>query len=192
MEEQRWEEAFIEWGLVKRLDPNHPTACLHLAQTLLAMQRPTSARPLLQEYVERMDESSTPEEKLLLAEMLLSAGEAPLVTTLLEPLQPTIADDSPLKIQCLRLLALSMFVTGDVDRGAAISRKVLRFDPNCIASIHNLALAAVKNNRFRSAWGWVRRGLTVDPLDNDLRRLRSRLIWEGMAQFVRKLFTKGT
>jgi len=192
MEEQRWEEAFIEWGLVKRLDPNHPTACLHLAQTLLAMQRPTSARPLLQEYVERMDESSTPEEKLLLAEMLLSAGEAPLVTTLLEPLQPTIADDSPLKIQCLRLLALSMFVTGDVDRGAAISRKVLRFDPNCIASIHNLALAAVKNNRFRFAWGWVRRGLTVDPLDNDLRRLRSRLIWEGMAQFVRKLFTKGT
>ncbi len=188
MEEQRWEEAFIAWGLVRRLDPNHPSACLHLAQTLIAMHRPSAAKPLLQEYVQRMDENKPVEEKIFIAELLLASGESSVATKLLETLRPTLSDENPEKVKCLRLLAYSLFVAGDVDDGAAISRKVLRFDPNCISSIHNLALAAVKNNRYRAAWGWVRRGLSVDPLDNDLRRLRSRLIWEGLAQFVRKLW----
>ena len=83
-----------------------------------------------------------------------------------------------------------MFASDNMDEGAAISRKVLRYDPDCVSSIHNLALSAMKNDRYRSAWGWVRRGLSVDPLDNDLRRLRTRLIWDWMRQFARKLFTK--
>lgn len=190
MEEERWEEAFIAWGLVRRLYPSHPTACLHLAQALIAMHRPVAAGPLLQEYVDQMDESSPLGEKILIAELLLVSGESELATTLLEPLQKTIAEDNPLKVKYLRLLALSLFDSGNIDEGAAMSRKVLRFEPDCVSSIHNLALAAMKNNRYRSAWGWVRRGLTVDPLDNDLRRLRSRLIWDGMTQIVRKLFKK--
>jgi tetratricopeptide (TPR) repeat protein len=188
IEEQRWEEAFIAWGLVRRLDPSHPTACLHLAQTLLAMHRPTAAKPLLQEYVDRMDDRKSVEETIFIAELLLASGEPSVASTLLETLRPSLSDEHPMKVKCLRLLALSMFTMGNVDDGAAISRKVLRFDPNCIASIHNLALASVKNNRYRAAWGWVRRGLSVDPLDNDLRRLRSRLILEGLVKFVRKLW----
>jgi tetratricopeptide (TPR) repeat protein len=190
MEEERWEEAFIAWGLVRRLYPSHPTACLHLAQALIAMQRVAAAGPLLQEYAEQMDETSTLKEKILIAELLLVSGKSALATTLLEPLQQTIAEDNPLKVKFLRLLALSLFDSGNIDEGAAMSRKVLRFEPDCVSSIHNLALAAMKNNRLRSAWGWVRRGLAVDSIDNDLRRLRSRLIWEGMTQFVRKLFSK--
>jgi len=192
MEEMRWEEAFIAWGLVRRLYPNHPTASLHLAQSLLAMNRMSAARPLLQEYVERMDEETTVTEKIHISELLLMAGEPTLVTTLLEPLHKSMSETHPLKVTCMKRLALSLFADGRTDDGAAISRKVLRFEPNCIASIHNLALAAVKAKRYRSAWGWVRRGLSVDSLDNDLRRLRSRLIWESMAQFVRKLFIKQT
>jgi len=190
MSEERWEEAFIAWGLVRRLYPGHPTACLHLAQALIAMQRPSAAGPLLQEFVEQMDESSPLSEKILISELLLVSSEPESATTLLEPLQKTIADDNSLKVKYLRLLALSLFDSGSIDEGAAISRKVLRFEPDCVSSIHNLALAAMKNNRYRSAWGWVRRGLTVDPLDNDLRRLRSRLIWDGMTQIVRKIFKK--
>ena len=190
MSEERWEEAFIAWGLVRRLYPGHPTACLHLAQALIAMQRPSAAGPLLQEFVEQMDESSPLSEKILISELLLVSSEPESATTLLEPLQKTIADDNSLKVKYLRLLALSLFDSGSIDEGAVISRKVLRFEPDCVSSIHNLALAAMKNNRYRSAWGWVRRGLTVDPLDNDLRRLRSRLIWDGMTQIVRKIFKK--
>jgi len=192
MEDQRWEEAFIAWGLVRRLQPSHPTACLHLAQVLIAMNRAEAAKPLLQEYVERMNETNSAEEKIYIAELLLASGEPALATTLLEPLRSKLSDDDSQKAKCYRLLALSMFASGNMDDGAAISRKVLRFDPNCVASIHNLALASMKNNRYRAAWGWVRRGLTVDPLDNDLRRLRSRLIWEGLTQFVRRLFIKNS
>ena len=190
IEDKRWEESFIAWGLVRRLQPSHPTACLYLAQTLLAMGRGTSAKPLLQEYVDRMDKNATAQEKILIAELLLSADEPTLATSLLEPLRESISDEDVLTPKCLRLLAVSLFGSGMIDEGASISRKVLRFDPNCIASIHNLALAAVKNDRYRSAWGWVRRGLAVDPYDNDLRRLRSRLIWEGMAQYVKKIFVR--
>ena len=189
MEEERWEEAFIAWGLVRRLCPSHPTACLHIAQSLLAMNRPHSATPLLQEYVGKLDENATPNEKILIAELLLSSGEPAQAITLLEPLQATISDDDPIKGQYLRLLAISFFAGERMDEGAGISRKVLRFDPNCIASIHNLALSAVKQRRFRVAWGWVRRGLTIDPVDNDLRRLRSRLVWESIVNFFQNLFS---
>jgi tetratricopeptide (TPR) repeat protein len=190
MEEHRWEEAFIAWGLVRRLCPYHPSASLHLAQALLAMQRPVAAKPLLQEYVERMDEDASVREKLFVAKLLLAVSEPSLATALLEPVQLSITEDSPLLVEILRLLALSLYDSGRVDDGASVSRKILRHEPNCVISLHNLALAAVKNNRYRSAWGWVRRGLSVDPHDNDLRRLRSRLIWEGITKFVRRLFTK--
>jgi tetratricopeptide (TPR) repeat protein len=187
MEDERWEEAFIAWGLVRRLYPSHPTACLHLAQTLLAMRRPEAARPLLKEYLERMDSSSDKEEKLLVAELLLSAEEPTMASLLLTPLSKQLEDEDPQKITCLRLLAVTLFASGKIDEGAAVSRKVLRFDPQCIASIHNLALAAMTNHRYRISWGWVRRGLAIDPQDDELRRLRSRLLWSEITQVLRKI-----
>ena len=187
MEDERWEEAFIAWGLVRRLYPSHPTASLNLAQTLLAMQRPEAARPLLKEYLDRMDEGVNQEEKLLVAGLLLSAEEPTMASTLLGPLSKQLEDKDPQKTICLRLLAVTLFASGKIDEGAAVSRKVLRFDPQCIASIHNLALAAMTNHRYRSSWGWVRRGLAIDPLDDDLRRLRSRLLWSQIMQVLRKL-----
>ena len=190
MDEQRWEEAFIAWGLVRRLQPNHKGACLHLAQTLLAMQRPAAARPLLQEYIDRMDSSHSREEKLHVAELLLGVGEPVMAVALLEELRSSFEENDSLQLKCLRILAVSLFASEKIDEGAAVSRKVLRIDSTCISSMHNLALAAVKNNRYRSAWGWVKRGLRQDPLDNDLRRLRSRLIWEGIGKYIKKYLRK--
>ncbi|MBC8201549.1 MAG: tetratricopeptide repeat protein [Planctomycetes bacterium] len=190
MDEKRWEEAFIAWGLVRRLQPNHSTACLHLAQTLLALQKPASARPLLQEYIERMGDTISNEEKLHVAELMLASGEPRAASLLLENVHQSFEKSDPLKLQTLRVLAVTLFASERTDEGAAVSRKVLRIDPTCISSMHNLALAAVINNRYASAWGWVTRGLRYDPLDNDLRRLRSRLIWEGIGKFCKKLLGK--
>jgi len=186
----RNEEAYIAWGLVRRLDPNHQTASLRLAQTLLAMNRPVAARPHLQEYLEKMSDSASCEEKIDVAELLLASGEPTVCAALLETLRDSLHEDDPNKIKCLRVLAVSLFESDKIDEGAGVSRKVLRMDPNCIASMHNLALASVKNNRYRSAWGWVRRGLAQDPLDNDLRRLRSKLIWESISKFFGQLTSK--
>ncbi len=187
MEDERWEEAFIAWGLVRRLCPSHPTASLHLAQTLLAMQRPEAARPLLKEYLERMDSSADQEEKLLVSKLLLTADEPTMATSLLDPLSRELEDADPNKVVCLRLLAVTFFASGKLDEGAAVSRKVLRFDPQCVSSIHNLALSALSNERYTSAWGWMRRGLAIDPHDDELRRLRSRLLWSQIMQVLRKL-----
>jgi len=79
----------------------------------------------------------------------------------------------------LRKLAFARFRAGDAAGGVAASRRVLRFDPKCVASIHNLALAALEAGQLRVAAGWVGRGLRVDRHDDGLRRLRMRtwLAW---------------
>ncbi len=190
MEEQRWEESFIAWGLVRRLHPSHKMAPLHLAQTLIAMNRPSAARPLLEEYVDGMDAQSSCREKIFIAELSLASGDPTLAASMLAPLQLLIPKDDPLFIRHLRLLAVALFASGEIKKGAAVSRKVLRHDSGCVASMHNLALAALKKNRYSIARGWVQRGLFVDPLDNDLRRLRTKLLWEVLAEWVTKLLRK--
>ena len=75
----------------------------------------------------------------------------------------------------LRQLALARFRAGDREGGAAASRRVLRHEPACIRSMHNLALAALQRNQLRLAAGWIRRGMQVNRHDDGLRRLRMRL-----------------
>ena len=186
MESKRWEEAFIAWGLVKRLHPSHPTATLHLAQSLIAMHRFEAARPLLQEYREQLSESTSIEHRLQVSELLLTSGDASDAILLLEPIARENGMDA-ISLDVLRLLALAYFAKDKIDEGVSISRKVLRCDERCLASMHNLALASIKNKRWRMAWGWVNKGLSIDPYDEELRRLRSRLIWNWIGQSVRKL-----
>jgi tetratricopeptide (TPR) repeat protein len=185
MEDERWEEAFIAWGLVRRLDPSHPIASFYLAKTLLAMGRNEAARPLLQESLDRMDDSDSRESKLEMAMLLLQAQEPAMAVPLLNELTKDRNDPDQ-----LRLLAVALFASGQHDDGAAISRRVLRLQPKCIASIHNLALAAFSACRYKLAWGWVRKGLAIDHQDEELRRLRSRLIWKSVSSFLRRLFRR--
>jgi len=186
MESKRWEEAFIAWGLVKRLHPSHPTATLYLAQSLIAMHRFEAARPLLQEYREQLSESTSIEHRLQVSELLLTSGDASDAILLLEPIARENGMDA-ISLDVLRLLALAYFAKGKIDEGVSTSRKVLRYDERCLASMHNLALASIKNKRYRMAWGWVNKGLSIDPYDEELRRLRSRLIWNWIGQSIRKL-----
>lgn len=183
----RWEEAFVAWGLVRRLCPEHPLACLHLAQSLIAMERHEAAKPLLHEYINRLPETVTVDHQLHLAELTLSVGDSNAAISLLRPLLTRKTLSSEVEITLLRLLAVAYFANGDTNCGAAISRKVLRLNQNCTSSIHNLALAAIKNNRHRVAWAWVNRGLKIDAHDEELRRIRSKLIWTLLGLFLRRL-----
>ena len=80
----------------------------------------------------------------------------------------------------LRRLAVCRYRLGDTAGGIAISRRVLRHEPTCIRSMHNLSVAAMEEGRFMSAFIWAKRGLAEQPLDPGLRRLRSRL-WTRLA-----------
>ena len=75
----------------------------------------------------------------------------------------------------MRKLALASFLAGDRAGGITASRRVLRLDPRCVTAMHNLALAALEEDRLRVAAGWIRRGLRIDRHDEGLRRLRVRL-----------------
>jgi tetratricopeptide (TPR) repeat protein len=185
MEDQRWEESFIAWGLVRRLDPTHPTASLFLAKTLLAMGRNEAARPLLQERLDRMGDAESRESKLEMATLLLQAMEPAMAVPLLSDLTEDHED-----VEQLRLLAVALFASNQREEGAAVSRRVLRLQPDCIASMHNLALWAFSSNHYKLAWGWVRKGLAVAPHDEELRRLRSRLIWESIRSFLKRIITR--
>ncbi|MDP6602141.1 MAG: tetratricopeptide repeat protein [Phycisphaerales bacterium] len=177
----RFEEAFIAWGLVRRLDPSHRFATVRMAETLLGMDRPTLASPLLHEHLDLWESSMVPSERLRVSELLLQAGEHATVISLLE-------DHAPLRnnVEALRLLAVAMFQSGRMDEGAVISRRVLRTDNRCVASMQNLAIAAMAGERYRAAWGWMQRGLAVNPQDAQLRRLRSRLIWLAIGRRLKK------
>jgi tetratricopeptide (TPR) repeat protein len=77
--------------------------------------------------------------------------------------------------ELLRKLALARFRSGDRAGGVDASRRVLRLDPGCVSTMHNLALAALEQGRLRLAAGWIARGLRVNRHDDGLRRLRMRL-----------------
>ncbi len=104
------------------------------------------------------------------ARLLLEAQEPAKAATLLE--HAVAQQETP---DLLRQLALSRFLAGDRDGGTAASRRVLRLDPVCVRSMHNLALAALEQGQVRIAAGWVSRGLRVDRNDDGLRRLRMRV-----------------
>jgi len=123
-----------------------------------------------------------------LAELLLQAGEPGRAATILEH---ALAEKQTADL--FRQLALARFQAGQRDAGSAASRRVLRLDPTCIRSIHNLALAAWQQGRLRIAAGWVQRGLAINRHDDGLRRLRIRIwlsaVHHGWAKFVQGAVT---
>jgi tetratricopeptide (TPR) repeat protein len=106
-----------------------------------------------------------------LGDLLLEAGEPVRAGELFE--LALRKEETP---DLLRQLALARFRSGDHEGGTAVSRRVLRLDPQCLRSMHNLALAALQEGRIRTAAGWVWRGLRINRHDIDIRRLRVRVL----------------
>lgn len=195
----RYEQASLEFELVLKLDSQFPGIRRAMGESLLRRGRVDDARGhLLDEYdlvkaeAQEAAASETPATAKAqslpspalttsiagipgdlghLATLLLETGEPARAAELLEM---AIADGE--SIELLRLQALARFQSGDRAGGAAASRRVLRLEPACLRSIHNLALAAMQENQLRTAAGWIKRGLGIDRHDDGLRRLRIR-VW---------------
>lgn len=195
---RRYEEGHLEFELVLKLDPEYPRVRLDVAEALLARRRRGEARRLLQqelETVRSVDDTAgeddagevddwiiEPSHRRRLGELLLQADcPAPAAMMLARAAEQGEAD-----ADLLRGLALAYFRGGDVDRGTSTSRRVLRIDPTCIRSVHNLALAAIEAGQLRLAAGWVARGLRIDRHDAGIRRLRMRLVTCGLRSWLRR------
>lgn len=172
----RFDEARVEFEIARRLDPDMPFIRRRLAEALLGCGEPERARLQLEDAFDRLQPEETFEETFHLADMLLEVG----TTTKSLPLFERLAVEQPEDLQVLRRLAVCRYRLGDIAGGVTISRRVLRQDPTCIRSMHNISVAAMEEGRFMSAFIWAKRGLAEDPLDPGLRRLRSRL-WTRLA-----------
>jgi tetratricopeptide (TPR) repeat protein len=201
---RRYEQACLEFELVHKLDPQYPHVQPALAESLLRRGQIEEARALLVQAFEliqnrigdvqpdqsesiaasreigpedddRSSEPATVAELNRLGALLLEANEPVRAATLFEAalLQGESAD-------LLRQLALARFRSGNHVAGAAASQRVLRLEPDCIRSIHNLALAALESGQLQLAAGWVRRGLRINHHDDGLRRVRIR-VWLAQA-----------
>lgn len=201
MEAHRYEQAHLEFELILKLDPQFPGIHMAVGEAMLRRGRLDDAREhLIEEHehlrgaeieakeraaaaarqpdVEGEARSGEPEVAMFtadpaaLGDLLLEAGESARAAELFE----IALRDRPDHTDLLRQLALARFRAGDREGGVAISRRVLRLEPKCLRSMHNLALAALEEGRIRTAAGWVWRGLKINRHDADLRRLRVRVL----------------
>ena len=188
---RRWEQAYLEFELVMRLDATYPQIRLDVAESLLGRGKRGEARGALSEELEAQRAREEQREALpvgdfgevqevayrrRLGELLLQAGRPRPAADQLHRASLIARDD----VGLLRSLALACFLAGDRDGGTHASRRVLRLDPDCVRSLHNLALAAMQAGRLRIAAGWIARGMRADRNDIGIRRLRIRL-WLAMA-----------
>ncbi len=168
---RRFDEARTEFELVRRLDPDTPLVRRRLAEALLGEGRLEAARAELREALLRLAEDEPAAERRHLGALLMDVG----LPELSRPLWEALSLEDPEDLDTLRRLAACRYRTGDGAGGATLSRRILRKDPTCLRSMHNLALAALEEERFLAAFNWMRRGMTIDPTDRGLRRIRSRL-----------------
>jgi len=186
----RHEQAHLEFELVLKLDPQFPVIRLAVGEALLKRGHTKAARRCLREELdcwtqeEPVESARSAEELERFGGLLLEAG---MPTEAAKMFQQAVDEGAESAI-LLRKLAVARFGAGETDRGVAASRRVLRLDPKCIASIHNLALAALQAGQLRVAAGWIARGLRVDRHDDGLRRLRMQLWLASIRWYAGKLW----
>ncbi len=170
----RPEQAHMEFDLVLKLDPEFPQIRAALGEALLRRGRVEPARRHLLEEMERNHTGVCRDDQdpAFLGALLLEAGLPGEAASELD----RAAERDPGNPELWRKLALARFRAGDRCGGMAASRRVLRLEPDCVISMHNLALAALQERRLATAAAWVTRGLKVDRHDEGLRRLRLR-VW---------------
>ncbi len=182
--EGRFEHAHIEFELVLKLDPGFPHIRLAVSESLLRRGEVAEARPHLRDELDiwAQHEDGPPPPSVLVERFgaLLLDADMPAEAAML---LGQAAAAEPKNVSVLRKLALARFHNGDTSGGVTASRRVLRYEPKCIASIHNLALASLNSGQIRLAAGWIARGLRVDRHDDGLRRLRMRLWLAWVRQF---------
>ncbi|MFM1822919.1 MAG: hypothetical protein RI967_1185 [Planctomycetota bacterium] len=200
--------------IARRLAPDAAGLELETALTDVARGRLDEARAILAPLV---GGKSSPSERLTLLETIealiavgLAEEAARLFTARFGPLDGAgVRRDRTL----VRLAARIAFETGSIDRGRALSRRLLRLataeespDPALAAiAIHNLALAALREDRLDLASAWIERGLAadgaVDPTpsnqatagsgrDGGLRKLRTLLWWRRLSRLPSALLRR--
>ena len=170
----RLADARAAFEIAIELDPRRADGLLQLGEVRLRCGDLDAARAALRRQSEQL-RPMDPSAALVAtrtADLLLEAGDPASAAALLRRQFGRMPRDP----QRLRLLAFASFRSGDLGEGSALSRRLRRIDPTCVVAIHNLGLAALQQDRLGVAWGWWRRGVRREPLDEGLQRLQTHLI----------------
>ncbi len=190
MMSQCYEQAHLEFELVLKLAPDFPRIRLAVADALLRKGQIETAVTYLQEQwaiVKESEPGAFPTGALFrMGELMLEADQPQPAVDVFQRIL-NLSEESP---EVLRKLALARFKSGDQAGGVAISRRVLRLEPNCIVSLHNLALAAYEDKQIPLARAWLKRGLRVDRHDEEIRRLRIRCWLAWLPDLIRRTFNR--
>lgn len=183
-------EAVSSFKIVVGLDPAYDGARVRLAALLASGGSVAEARRWLRQEVEAftsapdsMDDERLGELGRLLLDVQLPSDAARVFDAL--------ARRSPGDAETRHLLSVAHFEAGDRPTGRRACMQAICLDEEHVTAMHNLALAAIEDRRWRRARRWVRRALLVDPDDTDLRRLRTLLglqrLWAGSVSALRGL-----
>lgn len=186
----RLAEAVSSYKVVVGLEPSYEGARLRLAGLLASGGSVSEARRWLREEVEsftsapsKMDDERLEELGGLLLDVQLPTDAARVFGEL--------ARRRPEDASTHHMLSVAHFEAGERCTGRRACLSAIGLDGDHVAAMHNLALAAIEDRRWRRARRWVRRALAVDPEDGDLRRLRTLLalqrVWSGLVSGARGL-----
>jgi len=192
MAQGHFQQAALAFQLVRRLDRTHEQCDRALAEALLRLGQIGDAKRLLSLAAKRLrDAGDLVEDDASLERFghLLLGADLPAEAA--EVFQHVAAQRDWSDVAVLRPLARSRYLAGDVPGGRTISRRVLRLDPDCVASISNLSLASIRQGRVREAAGWIQRGLRAHPQDEVLRQLRFKLLLRTAGALLKRVVGLG-
>ncbi len=185
----QFQQAALALQLVRRLEPTHPSVDAALGEVLLHLGQMGDARTLLSAAARRMQATEgiagTQDGQAALTHLSDLLLKADLASDAARVLEFLVRSDTEAGLDRLRQLSEARFRADDLKGGRAASRRVLRHDPMCIASIHNLALVSLLEGHLSEAAGWIARGRAIDRSDDGLRQLRTRLFGARAAQWLR-------
>lgn len=177
-------EAMAQFDVVLRLDADFIGARRRMANLLLKRDNPAdanSARELLAGELAMLREQPdrfTPEDLEELGHLLLDAKMPLEARAVLE----AVCAKRPSNAGALHALAVACFQLGDRAMGQEHTREVLRLEPQHVAAMSNMAVAALHDKQWTRARYWVRQALRIEPDDAFLRRLRLRLRLHSLAE----------
>jgi Flp pilus assembly protein TadD len=175
--------------VASRLAADLPGLATEAALVGLARGFTQDARGLL---IKELDARGAPTDRVDLLELVEALLNCGLVDRAAKALAgrfgPDVlhahADDRDVLRLAARIALEQCASSGNLRLGRALSRRLLRVDPASVVALHNLALIALRRRRFGAAWTWIKRGRTLAPADQGLKKLRT--LWLCTAWLTRQ------
>lgn len=154
---------------------------------------PTASETLRGSIRKELEARGMPSERIDALEAIGAMLELGLVGEADEAMRKRFGSTSPLEDPklgrdpaALRIAARLALEAGDLSRGRAISRRLLRIDPSSLVALHNLTLIAIRRARLDAAGGWLERARKAAPADAGLRKLGALLFWARVRVKIRR------